>query len=148
MPKKVGAETHGDIDIFVVVDVPDFCIFAVRCDDRIDHFLPERLESGHCPRIRVVRAMLGGVCLGGWSFGSVAGDEIFQRLLLKIGQPAFFAFFNRLVGAEAGIRVGVPSVVRGPRDWAETIGTGSDWRVRLAGQNGLHQLQVGSHELL
>ena len=51
----------------------------------------------------------------------------FQRLLLGFGQAALFAFFDRLVGAEAGVGDGAAVQVGGP---------GDRWLSPLAGAAG------------
>ena len=143
--EEVGAEAHRDIDVFIVVDVPELGVLGAVGNNRIDHFLPQRFESGDSAGIGVMRTMLGGVGLGGFRFRNVAADQLIERLLLEIGEPAFFALIDRLVRAEAGVGVRVASEVFRPPDRSETIRRRGDRSGLLTGKQSLHELEVVRH---
>ena len=147
--EEIGAEAHGDIDVFVAVDVLDAAVFAAGGNDRIDHLLPERLEAGDGARIGEMRAVIGGVFFGCPGPGSVAGDEFFERGLLRFREAALVALFDGFVWAEAGVGDSAAVQVGGPGDGAGTVRRcGSRCGGRLAGEQRLHDLQVVGEQLL
>ena len=85
MAEEDLAEAERDIDVFVPVDVPQFCAERAIHHERIDDLLERAAEAGDRARVGEVRAMLRGVTLRARGALAVARDQRIDVALLLRG---------------------------------------------------------------
>lgn len=77
MPEQVNPESHGDIDIFISVNIPHFRTVRTFGDNRVYDFLPIRTEAGQIAVVCMSKSGVVRILFGTFRFICVFLDEVF-----------------------------------------------------------------------
>ena len=88
MAQVIRSEAHGDIDVFISVDVPDTRPFGLGAGNGINHLFPQLAKIAGCSRVTEMSAMLLGERLGFCGSCDCSGNQLIQRGLLFFRESA------------------------------------------------------------